>query len=44
MNLTLEPEIVQWPPTHYVFLEKTGPFMQTAFQAWQELHQLESLI
>jgi DNA gyrase inhibitor GyrI len=44
MNLTLEPEIVQWPPTHYVFLEKTGPFMQTAFPAWQELHKLEPLI
>ncbi|MGD0893436.1 MAG: GyrI-like domain-containing protein [Terracidiphilus sp.] len=44
MNLTLEPEIVQWPTTHYVFIEKAGPFMQTARQAWQELHQLEFLI
>ena len=41
MNLTEVPEIVQWPPTRYVFIEKIGPFMQTARQAWQELHQLE---
>ena len=27
MNLTLEPETVTWPETHYVFVEKTGPFM-----------------
>jgi DNA gyrase inhibitor GyrI len=39
MNLTLEPEIVTWPHTHYVFLEKIGPFMQTAPGAWQQLHQ-----
>jgi hypothetical protein len=26
MNLTEEPEIVNWPETHYVFVEKTGPF------------------
>ena len=44
MNLTLEPEIVTWPPTRYVFLEKIGPFMQTARQAWLELHRLEPLI
>ena len=44
MNLTLEPEIVTWPPTRFVFLEKIGPFMQTAPGAWQELHQLERLI
>ena len=44
MNLVLEPQIVHWPPTHYVFLEKIGPFMQTAPKAWQELHQLKHLI
>lgn len=38
MNLTTEPEIVQWPETHYVFIEKAGPFMQNAPAAWQELH------
>jgi len=39
MNLTQEPELVQWPETHYVFVEKIGPFSQTAPQAWQELHK-----
>ncbi len=38
MNLTEEPEIVDWPETHYLFVEKVGPFMNTAPQAWQELH------
>ena len=38
MKLTEEPEIVNWAETHYVFIEKTGPFMNTAPQAWQELH------
>jgi len=40
MNLTESPEIVQWPETHYVFLEKVGPFKTTAGQAWQSAHQL----
>ena len=40
MNLTQVPEIVTWPETHYVFLEKVGPFQNTAPQAWQNLHQL----
>ena len=26
MNLTEQPELVQWPETHYVFVEKTGPY------------------
>jgi predicted transcriptional regulator YdeE len=38
MNLTEKPEVVTWPETHYVFLERIGPFMQTAPQAWQHLH------
>jgi len=42
MNLTQEPEIVTWPETQYVFLEKIGPFQNTAPQAWQNLHQLIS--
>ncbi len=37
MNLTEEPEAVTWPETHYVFVERIGPFMQTAPQAWQYL-------
>ena len=40
MELTQEPEIITWPETHYVFIEKTGPFMTAAPQAWQKLHQL----
>src|ERR1700730_15145765 len=44
MNLTQEPEIVTWPETQYVFLEKIGPFQNTAPQAWQSLHQLVSAI
>lgn len=44
MNLTETPEIVQWPETHYVFIERIGPFMKTAQQAWQDLHALEPLI
>ncbi|MGA7340179.1 MAG: GyrI-like domain-containing protein [Terracidiphilus sp.] len=40
MNLTEVPDTVNWPETHYVFLEKIGPFMQNAPQAWAELHKL----
>ena len=38
--LTQEPDIVHWPETHYVFVEKTGPFPVNAPQAWQQAHQL----
>jgi effector-binding domain-containing protein len=37
MKLTEEPKVVTWPETHYVFIEKIGPFQNTAQQAWQEL-------
>lgn len=40
VNLTPEPELVTWPETHYVFIEKIGPFQDTAPQAWQSVHQL----
>jgi DNA gyrase inhibitor GyrI len=40
MKLTQVPDIVTWPETHYVFVEKIGPFQNTAAQAWQNLHQL----
>jgi len=40
LNLTEKPEIVTWPETHYTFIEKIGPFQDTAPQAWKELHQL----
>lgn len=38
MNLTEVPEIVVWPATHYLFVEKVGPFQETAMKAWQTLH------
>ena len=44
MNLTEKPEIVDWPETDYVFIERVGPFMQTARQAWQDLHAVKPLI
>ena len=44
MKLTQEPEIVNWPETHYVFLEKVGPFQETAPKAWQEIQQLNSAV
>jgi effector-binding domain-containing protein len=40
MNLTEAPETVAWPSTHYVFVEKVGPFQTYAPQAWQSFHQL----
>jgi len=40
MNLTEEPNTVTWPETHYVFIEKIGPFQDNAPQAWQNLHQI----
>jgi len=40
MKLTEEPEIVTWPETHYVYVEKIGPFMENAGQAWQAAHGL----
>ncbi len=40
MKLTEKPEAVTWPETHYVFIEKIGPFQNTAPQAWQSLHKL----
>ncbi|WP_348260715.1 GyrI-like domain-containing protein [Telmatobacter sp. DSM 110680] len=40
MNFTEEPEYVNWPEMHYVFIEKIGPFMQNAGAAWQQAHPL----
>ena|SRR6185437_11790106 len=40
VDLTREPDTVNWPEKHYVFVEKTGPFHQSAPQAWQEVHRL----
>jgi DNA gyrase inhibitor GyrI len=40
MNLTREPETVNWPESHYVFIEKIGPFQNTAPEAWNRVHKL----
>lgn len=40
LNLTTTPETVEWPATHYVFIEKVGPFQTSAPQAWNQLHPL----
>jgi DNA gyrase inhibitor GyrI len=40
LHLTEAPEVVNWPETHYVFIERVGPFHNTAPQAWQQLHPL----
>lgn len=40
MNLTEQPELVNWPETYYVFVEKVGPFLQNAGAAWQAAHAL----
>lgn len=44
MKLDEVPEIVTWPETHYAFIEKIGPFQETAPQAWQTMHQLAAKI
>jgi hypothetical protein len=38
MSLNEVPENVTWPETHYVFVERVGPFMENAPQAWQSAH------
>ncbi len=40
MKLTETPEVVNFPETHYVFIEKIGPFMSTAPEAWNTAHPL----
>lgn len=39
MSLNETPDIVTWPAVHYVFIEKIGPFQETAQKAWEELHK-----
>jgi predicted transcriptional regulator YdeE len=38
VNLTETPEIVEWPKTHYVYVERIGPFQTNAQEAWESLH------
>jgi effector-binding domain-containing protein len=44
MNLTEEPEIVDWPASHYVFVEKRGFIPKIAPEAWQTAHSLLPLL
>ena len=44
MKLSQEPEIVTWPETHFAFIEKYGPFQETAPQAWEELQRVIPVI
>jgi predicted transcriptional regulator YdeE len=38
INLKETPEVVIWPATHYLGVEKVGPFSETAPACWKELH------
>ena len=38
MALNENPEVTDLPPMHYVFIEKVGPFMETARPAWEAFH------
>ena len=40
MKLTEDPEVIDWSETHYVFIERIGPFMTTAPEAWNTAHTL----
>ena len=39
-NLNLDAQKTFWPKSHYLFIEKIGPFQETAMACWQELHAL----
>ena len=40
LNMSLKPEIVTRPTTHYVYLERTGPFAEVAPPAWDAFFPL----
>jgi len=40
MDLNLDAQKKVWPASHYLFLEKTGPFMETAPKCWQEFRAI----
>ena len=44
MSLNEDPEYVNWPEMHYVFVERIGPFMENAGAAWQQAHPLVSAL
>jgi len=40
MKLTEKPEVVSVAPKHYLYVEKIGPFMETARSAWEEAYKV----
>lgn len=40
MGLSKSEKRVEHPASHYIYVEKIGPFQETAMKAWQEFHQL----
>lgn len=40
MKLTEKPEVVNLPAQHFLFVEKIGPFQETARAAWEECHKV----
>jgi hypothetical protein len=40
LNLSLKPETVVRPSAHFLYLQRTGPFSETAPPAWSELFRL----
>jgi predicted transcriptional regulator YdeE len=44
MALNEKYDVITFPVTHYVYVEKIGPFQETAPKAWQEIHQFKESI
>jgi|688.fasta_scaffold547311_2 effector-binding domain-containing protein len=44
MALNEKYDVLNFPATHYVYIEKIGPFHETAPKAWQEIHQFKEAI
>ena len=40
LNLTTEPETIDFPTTHYVFIERVGDIPANAPQVWQTIQEL----
>jgi DNA gyrase inhibitor GyrI len=39
VTLTTKPDTIDWPVSHYIYIEKPGPFQVNAPKAWQELKE-----
>lgn len=44
LGLNEKYDSLTFPATHYVYIEKIGPFQETAPKAWQEIHQFKEAI